>query len=426
MKDSLPRDAGHTFVWFGFRAGVNFLVGVGLARWLGAAGRGQYALLESTAWFLALFLGFSLGQGLTYRIARHQASGKDLLRWAVALTTVQILVVWLGAWAILPWLPAGRILPAGVVGLPEALALYVGAFNLSAWSGAILRGQLRIVTANGCEALGLTVNAWLLLYLYFGWPAPVWPRGLAVILGTAIFGLAAAAVGAAYRISNLPQPEARPLTPADGREILAYSGVSHAANLLQWLNYRVDLYLVHFFLGAASLGVYAVAVTVAQIPWLLSRSLANAYFPHVAGQAGDEASARRGAGLAARTFWACLGTGGLLSVLAVWWVPAVYGGDYAAAARLLGWLLPGVAIFGLANPLASHIIGQGRPGVNLIGSAIGVVSGVALDLWLIPRYGLTGAAAATTISYLLNAAWLMGWYCRQWRLSPGRLFWPSR
>ena len=64
----------------------------------------------------------------------------------------------------------------------------------------------------------------------------------------------------------------------------------------------------------------------------------------------------------------------------------------------------GLAGGGVYGVLSAFLSGIGRPGLNSLAQAAGLVVTVALDLSLIPHLGIVGAATASTFAYLTTAA----------------------
>jgi O-antigen/teichoic acid export membrane protein len=62
-------------------------------------------------------------------------------------------------------------------------------------------------------------------------------------------------------------------------------------------------------------------------------------------------------------------------------------------------LLPGVILLGGAKVLTNEIAGWGYPHYNSFNAGVALILTVILDLILIPRFGILGAALASSISY---------------------------
>ena len=61
--------------------------------------------------------------------------------------------------------------------------------------------------------------------------------------------------------------------------------------------------------------------------------------------------------------------------------------------------MPGVIIFSIGRVLANDFIGRGYPEINTYIAMLIAFTNLILNLWLIPLYGIKGAAIATSISY---------------------------
>lgn len=66
-------------------------------------------------------------------------------------------------------------------------------------------------------------------------------------------------------------------------------------------------------------------------------------------------------------------------------------------------LLPGIVVFSLTNVLATYLTAAGKPGYNAAIALISFLFTVIFDILLIPRYGISGAAVASGISYTLSS-----------------------
>jgi len=72
--------------------------------------------------------------------------------------------------------------------------------------------------------------------------------------------------------------------------------------------------------------------------------------------------------------------------------------------------------------LASYINGIGKPRVNLYISMVAMVVTVILDITLIPRYSIEGAAVASSMAYSLATFLSMAYFLRQTGLPARSLF----
>jgi O-antigen/teichoic acid export membrane protein len=81
----------------------------------------------------------------------------------------------------------------------------------------------------------------------------------------------------------------------------------------------------------------------------------------------------------------------------------VYGTQFTDAGVALRLILPGIVAYSVVAVLSRYIIGRGRPGIGTFVLVAGLVLNVAANLILVPRFGINGAAASSSISYGLTA-----------------------
>jgi O-antigen/teichoic acid export membrane protein len=394
-----------------------------VARQLGPEGKGAYDLYVTTAQLFSTLLGFSLPIGITFVVAAGRADLQRLERagFRIALAQAAIcfpLLYMLARMALLP-----QVLPAslGCTGmLIGMLGLHLGLVALSTQYRAVLVGQQQFVAANHGDILKQAVALGLILVLLLA-------GGLtgAVAVPALVFANTAAVAAAtiAYRRGIAGQAAARP--DSGLRESARYALPCAAGNLVQFVNYRLSVYFVNAYAGAAALGVYQSATFVAQALTILPGAVAAITFPAVAhglAQGSDRAPAT--AQCARVILWISLVCGAVLALLAPVAIPLFFGSRFAAGIQVLWVLLPATVVFCPAQVLASYLAGAGRPQLNLYASLAGAVFTVALNRAWVPAYGILGAAAATAVAQIGNALLLHLFFISVSRQP--NLFWPTR
>jgi O-antigen/teichoic acid export membrane protein len=185
----------------------------------------------------------------------------------------------------------------------------------------------------------------------------------------------------------------------------------HPGYIAYILLLRSDVFLINATLGTREVGLYSLAVLVAQLVWTVSQPLATAALPLQT--TADVAEAGR---ITLRTTRLCLLVAGSLSVLvaATTWkvLPIVYGQDFADAYLPLVALLPGVCAMSVVRPMWNRLLREGRPGQITAAAAGCFVLNAGLNLALLPVLGLVGASIASSVSYLVLAAILGRWTAR--------------
>ena len=378
---------------------LNFGVVLLTARGLGATGRGQVSLLITDVSLLLLFIGLLGGSSLIYLAPR-----RNIWRLLVPAATWAGMVCGIGAGVVAVARPAA---PAGYAAHVGAIALVQALFSISA---SLLLGRRRETLFN---ALNLTQAA-----------------GLVVALAVAFYGVGFRRMEGFYLANYLAygfvlllaavaltrQPDPRPLTRRAlrrvTRELARHSRGAHISNILAFLTYRLSYYFLAAAAGAAAVGVLSVGVALTEALWLLGRSAAQTQYVDLVN--APDKTARLPYLLRAARLTGLLTGAGLLALLAV---PApvlvaIFGAEFGGARAVIAWLAPGVLAMGTGMLLSTWFAGLGQYASNNRATAAGLLVAAPACALLIPRYGVSGAAAATSLAYLTVTATLL-WQFRR-------------
>ncbi|MBN8487856.1 MAG: polysaccharide biosynthesis C-terminal domain-containing protein [Burkholderiales bacterium] len=350
--------------------------------------QGQLSLLIA-AESIAVSLWSGLGLVIARQVSHHHEQAHDWvvtgLRVAVGAGAVTALALWglsavagLGpSYGFLPWLALamplllvaptvsgawlgeGRMAPLNLTGvLPPALALaVVGALSLS---GRPLDAASVVVAWLGSRSLW---GAWLLLR--HARPTET-PARLGIWAGQARF-----------------------------------CAVLGLTNLVSWLNFRVDLFLVEQGAGLTPAAVYAVAVSVTELLWFVSSAVSTAAYARIGAAARGDA-ARLAVRIIHVNLLLLMLVGPCLPLAGAGLLPWLLGPAYDRAWVLICLLLPGVWAYAAATTLSAFYTNQlGRPGLSAAVAGVSLGINLLLCQILIPLWGAAGAAVATSASYVL-------------------------
>jgi O-antigen/teichoic acid export membrane protein len=187
------------------------------------------------------------------------------------------------------------------------------------------------------------------------------------------------------------------------RSFFGFGIRGYAANLMQFLNYRLDSLIVNGLTGVVSLGYYSIATAMAETLWYGANGFALVLFPHVSSLDRKEANRITPVVCRNTVFLTLLGALVMLAVSRQL-ILVVFGSEMADHALQPLWLLlPGIVTLAVAKVISSYLSGIGKPIYSTYVAAGTVTLTIALDLLLIPRYGINGAAAASSIVYACTA-----------------------
>ncbi len=393
----LVKDIGST-VGMRFAAlPISFVASIVLARSLQPSGKGAYTTVMTLGELAVVVGGLGVSTASVYYLAREQGRAAAHVRRVVVglslaigaavslfLVAVAVASASVGLSAAVTWALIA-LCPLGVLSLTR------GAFE------SFLRAQQLVRTING---VALLASAAFLVAVVAasieGWLNPAGAVSLRVgVVGIAVLLLL---MSVRRRGISVGRPS---LEPGAARSLLLY-GLPYASySIVQNFSNRIDYFLVGAFDDSAAVGVYSIAVAQAELLWIVPTAVGFVLFPRVAARSRD-ADGSQGDETAALVRWTVLVTvlgAGLLAALADPITTLVYGNAFAGAVVPLRVLLIGVAAFALAQVLSGFLLGSGRLRPLVLLSGAGFLCNLGANLVLIPHFGITGAAAASAISY---------------------------
>jgi O-antigen/teichoic acid export membrane protein len=394
--------SGSTATNIALTFGRQFMVGlmqlgliVTVARLLGPEGAGTFGVALLLPTLMGMLLNFGIGSANVYFVASGQVSLEQA--WAASrdlMVAVALLGIAMGAALILM---ASDMLFPGVAQSVLLLALTIYPFSLMM---SIVVGLFQAMQDFRSFNLAVIAQPTLALTGAF----TLWASGAFNLLALVGVVSASHAVGLGLALSILR----RRIPLSAGicahmpylRKALGYGVKAHLGNILSFLNYRLDLFLINLLAGAAAAGLYAVAVRLVEQLWIISQAVSTVIFPRLSAMAEDEAAKRRFTPMVARfVLWITLFGASVLAVVARPMIELLFGMEFLAAVWALYILLPGIVLMSYARVLAHDLAARGMVGVNLAVTAIAVAINIIANVLLIPKIGIYGAATATSISY---------------------------
>ncbi|HVE73832.1 MAG TPA: polysaccharide biosynthesis C-terminal domain-containing protein [Mycobacteriales bacterium] len=380
------------------------IAGVVIARVLAPEGRGAYAVVVAVA-TTAIALGHLSLETAQISLWKRADLRSALAANALVLSVVLGAVVGIAAYGLVQLLGDERVPVYSDLGLLLGLAA-IPVSLLALWTNSLLSLSSRVDRLN----LGLVLSAVFQTAMLLALAA----AGRLTVTAVVVVWAATSALPLAVSLPTL-----RPrLSEVSGRVLrlqitrgLRY----HAGVALLFLLFRVDVLILNAYRPTEDVGLYALAVTLAELVYLLSDAIAQAIASRQA-EGGTAAGSITTLAIRMSACGAVVLCFGLL-LTAPWAVPLVYGAAFAGTVVPLLVLLPGVLALAIGRPVAILLAARDRPGVSAGLSAGAFAVHLVLALVLIPRYGPVGAAASSTAAYV---ALCIGYLAVARRLAPAR------
>lgn len=395
------QNAGFLFADRLWRLGLTFFLEAWLARSLGAEQYGRWSFLTAALVLLAPVAHLGLESIIIRELVRGGRRSGETLGTGVGLRLGGGLVAWALTVACVafasPGNDRGALVAAAILG---SGLMFQSAEVFDAWFQSRVEARYSVFARNlgfGVAAIGKVFCIWH--------HAPLSAfAGLAVVELT----LCAAALGACYRWRR------RRADGDTGADRLRFSGET-ARRLLRegWplavaalavaASQRADQLLLRALAGTREAGLYAVASQLSEASYFVAVVVVSTLLPAILRARADAAAYRA---RLQETFdllvGAALVISGLLSVLAPVLVRGLLGPDYAPAAAVLSVHAWAAVFYYLGVVQSAWFLAEGLTVWSGLVITLGATLNVALNLWLIPAWGITGAAWAKLASYAVS------------------------
>jgi O-antigen/teichoic acid export membrane protein len=194
----------------------------------------------------------------------------------------------------------------------------------------------------------------------------------------------------------------------------------HVGMAALFLLFRVDILLLNSRVTRAQVGLYSLAVVLAELTYLLTDSIAQVVLPRQL-ESSLEESGQFTARVVRTNVVAATAALAAIVASAPLVVPFVFGAEFSDSVPSLAALAPGVLALAIIRPVGGYLVRLNKPWrVSSLTSSALVVN-VVLNLLLIPVWGIVGAAVASSCAYLGLALAYLLWLMRSNRLKPGDL-----
>jgi O-antigen/teichoic acid export membrane protein len=402
--------------------GLQAATGILTARALQPAGRGELAAMILWPLFVASVTTLGLPSSLIYYL-RHRPEERERL---IANGLLMAAVLGIAAAAltafILPWWL--RQYPLPIIHAAEWFLITVPICSITLAGRAILEASHEFSMSNVIQTLTpFATLIGLLAYLAAHRLNPYTAATAYIAASIPTFWLMfsrlrrAGLKGPGLKRAGLKQWSC---DLSAMKLMLGYGVRSYGVDLLGTLALQVDQVLVISLLSPFAMGSYVVVLSLSRMLNLFQNSVVMVLFPKAAGRSVEDVVRLTGrsvrvSGLVTTFFavFVCAAGPTLLRVL--------YGKEYVSAIGALKILVIEVVLSGATFVLAQAFMALGRPGVVTLLQAFGLSLSIPMMLWLIPRYGIYGAAVSLLTSTVARLIFIYSGFRIFLKVRPPRL-----
>ncbi len=403
LRAELTRHAGGTFLLKIIGLFLSLVTGIMLARMLGAEGYGIYAFPMAVVGLLTIPSTVGLPQLLVRNIAQYNAKGEyGLIRGIIKRANGFVLILSLSFSALSVALYIGFD--------PEKLASPLGKTFVIAM-GLLPIISLKHVRLAALRGLGkvlfgqipdILIKPLLFVsFLSFLFLLPISASPQIIMCFQLISAFAVFLLGDLLLKRNLPEKVFSSEYVFDTKRWINSAVPFLFLGLMQIVNQRTDLVMLGILRPVSEVGVYRAVVHGSTFVTFVLSSVNTAQRPQIARlwAMGEKEKLQRM--ITASTRVISIATVFAAGVLFFWgrfFIVFLFGQEFASGLTALRILCLGQMVNGMAGSVGSILNMTGHEKKSAHAVCIAAIVNVVLNLLLIPRFGINGAAIATAVS----------------------------
>jgi O-antigen/teichoic acid export membrane protein len=378
--------------------------GIVLARILGASGYGIYAFSMSVVALLSIPATAGLPKLLIRNISAYYANKQFAFMRGILIRANQFVLFFsltLGLAAVTVYFYFAEIQPYSTEGLVFILAMFLLPISaLSSIRMAALRGLRMVLLGQLPEAV---VKPFVFLGLIAVF-AIVYDKNLSPQLIMALQLVAAFAaflLGVVFLISKQPMELKRIKSKYTSKQWLKSALPFLSLGVMQIINSQTDIIMLNFYRNSSEVGVYKAVVSGSTLVTFILTTINIAISPQLARlwALGQKERMQKMITISSRIV--AISVFLLAGILLIWgqfFLIFLFGKEFASGATALRILCFGQMINGLSGSVGNILDMTGHEKKSMQAVMISAILNVLLNFLLISKFGMNGAAIASTIS----------------------------
>ncbi|WP_461788728.1 flippase [Pedobacter sp.] len=374
---------------------IKVLVGFAIANYLG---KDQNGLLNYPQAFVAFFIAAAaLGlDGFTTReLLKHPEKRNELLGTALRLKLIGGLMalplIYVGYWVNQHFFtptqtPLSYVLIVGLSGITQAFYITDSYFQATVQAKYVTFTQVFGNILSAVTKLLLIIN-----HAPLGWF--IW----AIFFDTVILS-----VGYLYfYFKKAGSLSSWNYQKSVAKHLLANSWPLAFSAILVSLYMKIDQLMVDNYLGSGELGIYSTVVQLSESWYFIPVAIVTSVFPAIMNAKRDDPVRyqKRLQNMYDLMVWLSLSIAIVTTFISPLAYKIIYTSEFWSGAHVLSvHVWAGIFVF-LGSASGQYLIAEGYTKISLARTSFGAIVNIGLNIFLIPKYGIMGAAIATLVAY---------------------------
>jgi O-antigen/teichoic acid export membrane protein len=186
-----------------------------------------------------------------------------------------------------------------------------------------------------------------------------------------------------------------------------YGWRNELSYMFQFLSYRISYFFIFHELSVSDLGVFGVMVIFAESIWVASRSISMVLFAKQLDDKGELAGLHRAQRFAKYSLWFSLMGVLLILLIPDFLITSIFSHEFSSSKLIFLILAPGILAIAVSTVYGHFFAAENNQTILLKKSIAGFIVSLILTPLLIYKYGILGATAAMSISYVVSSVILI-------------------
>jgi O-antigen/teichoic acid export membrane protein len=377
-----------------FKIGASTIMGIVIARYLGASGYGAYSYALSIVSLLGVFSSLGLADIVVRELVGNENENSDVIGTAISLRLMgSFFIIFVVLILIFLYRNSSEvenlILIFSFINFFSAFFVFESLFHSKVKSQYISYASFFAISISTIFKIVLIIGNYNIYYLA---AAMVVENMLLAVFYFIYFSRSKLVV---------KKLEFKKVLAFD---LLKYSWPLVLSGLFISLYMRIDQLMIKEFLSLEDVGLYSVAVKLSEGFFFIPVLISNSLFPAIlnAKKSSLKLYRERIQNLYYLMIWIAVLITLPIYFLSEFAVNTLYGDAFSGSAAPLQILILGSAFVFLFDASGKILISENLTKMALYRNLIALFMNILLNLWWIPVYGISGASWATVISYFLS------------------------
>jgi O-antigen/teichoic acid export membrane protein len=383
--------------------GIGFLISLLIAKLAGASQFGTLSLIIVNAAFIHIITGLGTDAAIVWHgIAGNEYSRDKIFSFTIITAFIQLFFFYIIA--ILGYIFLGHTLLGGSDDLRIFFAevVYFTGLVIMDKFLSLYYSQHEARLCNKIISIVSVILFSLILLIWLVDPGlinsyPIWIYSLFIFIPSFILFF--------YFVVRY-NPTFKNISQEEMRSFSSFSLVVLITNIIQFVAFRADYWIISIYFDHATVGIYAQASKFAQLLWIIPGILAGLLTPALKNNE-HRLSEKEFISVCRVSFFIHIILSLVLVVVSLLiyllFLPSIYFDGFIS----LLIMIPGYLLFTITTILAAYFSANRSLKINLTGSILCCVLMLLLDIILIPIFSYKGAAIANMIAYSVTTIYFI-------------------